>query len=498
MLAANLVLVSGYIAANLSAQETQRADTRTAGRGRAAISVREGYLSAVQGRARSELPIGIFDSGTGGLAVMEEILRLDEFDNASRQPLRGGDGRRDFAAERFVFLADQANMPYGNYPAAGKRGLLVDLILRDAIFLLSCPYARTADEPQPSGTKLPVKTIVIACNTATAHGRNDIETLISQAEIDVNVVNVIDAGAHGALELARGAGDVTIGVIATAGTVSSGAYPAALQRLAGQYGIGLATVVQQGSIGLAGAIDGLPNFIDPAARSPRTDYRGPSLVNEAARIDAAILPRFAFEFGNHHMLWVGDPARPNALQINSVENYVAYEVVSLLETLRARPGVRPLSAVILGCTHFPYYADVFRAELQRLRDYQEGGRYVYRPLLAERVDLIDPAQVTARQLYLRLSATAKSRRGEQASAQDAASFFITVPNRQQPGVQLDAAGNFTYDYKYGREEGHNGYDVRSVPLTPDRLDRASAERLRHQLPAVWQLLQSFGSQQPVH
>ena len=309
-LTAASVLVSACFGAVLPAQEAGTVDLRSAERGRAALAVRECYLDAVQAHARADLPIGIFDSGTGGLAVMEEILRLDQFDNESHQPRPGGDGRPDFAAEQFLFLADQANMPYGNYPAAGKRDFLVELILCDAIFLLGRPLVQDGEEPEVSEKQLPVKTIVIACNTATAHGKCDIESLIDQAEIDVSVINVIDAGSHGARELLRGAGDATIGVIATAGTVSSGAYPAALEQLAAQYAVGDVTVVQQGSIGLAGAIDGLPDFIDPAAQQPRDDYRGPSLHNEAARIDAAILPRYDFDFAAHHMLWEGDPGAP--------------------------------------------------------------------------------------------------------------------------------------------------------------------------------------------
>ena len=61
------------------------------------------------------MPIGVFDSGIGGLTVLAEILKLDEFDNTTHE--RGADGRPDFENERFIYLGDQANMPYGNYSA---------------------------------------------------------------------------------------------------------------------------------------------------------------------------------------------------------------------------------------------------------------------------------------------------------------------------------------------------------------------------------------------
>ncbi|GEM_PF-4046646 len=60
---------------------------------------------------RMSLPIGIFDSGTGGLAVLNSIFELDAFNNSTHEP--GSDGIPDFISERFIYLADEANMPYG-------------------------------------------------------------------------------------------------------------------------------------------------------------------------------------------------------------------------------------------------------------------------------------------------------------------------------------------------------------------------------------------------
>ena len=72
------------------------------------------------------LPIGVFDSGTGGLTVLEAMLRLDAYNNATGLP--GADGKPDFSSEFFEYLADQANMPYGNYAAEKKTDLLKEHI----------------------------------------------------------------------------------------------------------------------------------------------------------------------------------------------------------------------------------------------------------------------------------------------------------------------------------------------------------------------------------
>ena len=60
-------------------------------------------------------PIGIFDSGTGGLTVFDAIVNFDKYNNKTRNFTSNGDSIRDFNQESFIYLADQANMPYGNY-----------------------------------------------------------------------------------------------------------------------------------------------------------------------------------------------------------------------------------------------------------------------------------------------------------------------------------------------------------------------------------------------
>ncbi|MCH7415231.1 hypothetical protein MM213_17155, partial [Belliella sp. R4-6] len=71
------------------------------------------YINSEEYQISSDLPIGFFDSGTGGLTILNSVLEFDEFNNAKRS--FGSDGIPDFANEKFIYLADQANMPYGNY-----------------------------------------------------------------------------------------------------------------------------------------------------------------------------------------------------------------------------------------------------------------------------------------------------------------------------------------------------------------------------------------------
>ena len=94
--------------------------------------------ATAQTNAKKNLPIGVFDSGTGGLTVMEAMLTLDAFNNVTGKP--GADGKPDFDKEYFQYLADQANMPYGNYAAEKKTDLLKEHVVKNMDFLLKQQY----------------------------------------------------------------------------------------------------------------------------------------------------------------------------------------------------------------------------------------------------------------------------------------------------------------------------------------------------------------------
>jgi glutamate racemase len=129
--------------------------------------------------------IGIFDSGVGGLTVFR---RLAEY----------------VPGESIVYLGDTARVPYGTKSA----GTVVRYARACANLLLDRG----------------VKMLVVACNTASAYA---LETL--RAELDVPVLGVIEPGAAVAVRSTR---NKRVGVIGTAGTVSSGQYERAIHRLA--------------------------------------------------------------------------------------------------------------------------------------------------------------------------------------------------------------------------------------------------------------------------
>lgn len=134
---------------------------------------------------KSSLPIGIFDSGVGGLTVYRALH--DRLPN-----------------EHFIYLGDTARVPYGTKSLA----TVERYALENSQFLASRG----------------IKMLVVACNTASALALPAIRALIG-----LDVVGVIGPGGRKAVEITK-CDNPKIGVIATEATVSSNAYAAAIRR----------------------------------------------------------------------------------------------------------------------------------------------------------------------------------------------------------------------------------------------------------------------------
>lgn len=471
LLLGSLLPVAGLAAA---AQQPVVAHAASHPDGRAPFSFDK---SAYRGDLR-KLPIGVFDSGIGGLTVLEAILDLDAFDNDTHEPV--ADGRRDFENERFVYFGDQANMPYGNYPALGREPYLRELVLKDALFLLGSRYWQDGKD-EPSFDKPPVKAIVIACNTATAYGLEEVRTALKAWDIPVITVGVVEAGAQGVAEGASGATG-TVAVMATVGTCESQAYPRAIERILGGAGRTPPQVIQQGSIGLAGAIEGDPAFVGGAQSS---SYQGPRVTSA----DAPSPGRPPDHFGFDPEGLLGNPDQPETLRLDSVANYVRYDVGTLVENFRKAGGGDPIDTLVMGCTHFPLVSREIQDAFARLRDLEVSGSTPYRALIAETIRFVDPAEQTAKELYRGLALARTLLRSDEQPSTERDAFFISVPNPAAPGVRLDAGGGLAKDYKYGRDPGRLDIeDTRNVPMRAAMLPEPSLNLVRHKLPAVWSRL----------
>ena len=138
----------------------------------------------------NDAPIGIFDSGVGGLTVARAILD-------------------QLPGERLLYIGAPANSPYGPKPLEQVRSMALNVM----------------DELVDSGVKM----LVIACNTATAAALDEARERYTKG-MGIPVIEVISPAARTAAALTRSG---RVGVIATAGTVNSGAYARALQGIPG-------------------------------------------------------------------------------------------------------------------------------------------------------------------------------------------------------------------------------------------------------------------------
>ena len=433
-----------------------------------------------------DLPIGVFDSGTGGLTVLEKILSLDAFQNITGE--QGRDGILDFAGEHFLYLADQANMPYGVYDACGKADYLRELVIKDALFLMGDKFYENPFQFPALGKKPRVKIMVVACNTATAYGLKYVQSMLAQSGTGVKVIGVINAGVKATLDRFEDeTGPYAIGVLATQGTISSGAYERTIREMAAERGLQQEiVVVNQASYGFAESVDSEPDYVNAYLRAPRATYRGPRFGTGDADIKKELLPVYNFDMTAGRVLTsVGEDGQYTDFQLNNAVNYARFSMVSLVERHRQSGSTVPLKAVILGCTHYPFQLETLQQVVKELRDYTVDGRHIYRHLIADNLSFIDPAAYTAVECYrtLRKDNNLAFRITEMEVLP-----YISVPNGDLDAKFLTEDGNLKYEYKYGREVGTEEITTKQVPFSKSNIDETNLKRVEKLLPYSYSLI----------
>lgn len=216
----------------------------------------------------NDLPIGVFDSGLGGLTVAGEIMRT-------------------LPHESVLYFGDTARCPYGPRPRAEVR----DFVLQIGTWL----------------AQRHVKMLVVACNTGTAAG-----LAAAQRTFDVPVIGVVEPGARAAVKATL---NRKVGVIATAGTVESGAYADAVRAVdAGVTVFSVAT----------------PKFVEMVEQGL---HMGPGSLEDlfAESSDVFVRPTF-HEIARDYL----DPLKSTGID-----------------------------TLVLGCTHFPLLAPAIRQVMGR-------------------------------------------------------------------------------------------------------------------------------------
>jgi glutamate racemase len=148
------------------------------------VAASNGRVRATASTSATDRPIGVFDSGIGGLTVLKALTDA-------------------LPGEDFIYLGDTARLPYGTK----SNEVIIRYSKENTEFLLA------------KGIKM----LVVACNTSSAVALDAISS-----ETMVPVIGVIEPGARAAVKASRNG---KIGVIGTEATIASGAYTRAIQRL---------------------------------------------------------------------------------------------------------------------------------------------------------------------------------------------------------------------------------------------------------------------------
>ena len=287
----------------------------------------------------------------------------------------------------------------------------------------------------------------------------------------------------------------TVAVLATVGTCGSNAYPRAIGRTTGLAGKRVPEVVQQGSVGLAGAIEGDPAFIssNDSENAASQVYPGPSAANKAAALDMGALEIYGFDPAG----MLGDQQVPESLRLNSVANYVRYDVATLVRNHKASGRTTAIDTVVLGCTHFPLVKQEILNAFAVLRACEHHGERPFESLIAESITVVDPAEMTAKELFREMARRKLFRvpvTGE-AAAKDR--FFLSIANPGCAEAKRNADGSLDRDYKYGRQQGQLEIeDTICVPMEISLLPASSINLIRSRLPEVWARLNAADSLAP--
>jgi glutamate racemase len=290
-----------------------------------------------------EAPIGVFDSGVGGLTVLKAL--------AAQLP-----------HEHFVYLGDTARLPYGTKSPE--------------------TVARYALQAAEALSEYGVKCLVIACNTASSVGLPAIRAHIH----GVPIIGVIEPGAEAACAASKSG---HIAVIATEGTVRGGVYQEAILRLRA----GARVIAQPTQLFVALAEEGLHqgpiadgiarHYLEPLFRMPvdEASLRGLSgSLDPTTSRDPTLTPDTLVLGCTHFPMLAGAIRAAIGPDIKIVDS-AATTAKAVRETLE-RESLTRLTAPVQSTIRFLATDSVER--FARI-----GSRFLDRPIHAEEVELVD-------------------------------------------------------------------------------------------------------------
>lgn len=429
------------------------------------------------------LSIGIFDSGIGGLSILDLLLNADYFNNITGEEVP--DGIKDFAGENFDYLSDRANMPYGEYSSYNKIDYLRELVVKDALFLLNNRFFINSFEDEPSGKKSRSKIVIAACNSASAYGLNDIKDLVDNQD-SIKVIGIIDSAVRTAIEDVINEKSAVVSLMASKSTIDSKVYDKLFNTELEKYGIKSVAFTSFADYGLTAAIENQSDYIDRQATEFRDNYRGPKFGREANQIHPKLINVYNFNLENNGIIYKKLFGQYVDIQLNSIENYARFNIVNIVENHRLSGNTSPLKSIILGSTHFSLIKDMLYEIIEEIRSYRVDGRAIYREIISNDFKFIDPSEDCAKECYkiLREDNNLALRIGE-----SKVNLYISVPSYHLTSECLDTLGGLNRTFKFGRMVNSEEITTKQIPLTKSNFDDATLKLLEKSIPVTFNLIE---------
>ncbi len=436
------------------------------------------------GEDLSRLPIGVLDCSIDGYTVMETFLTADNYDNVTA--LNEGDGIADFGGENFQFLADLANGPYYGYVTGENEEFLKDQILRDVIFLTGKSYYNLATDDSPMGIKPQVKVVMVASPVADYKVIEDVNNFLEATGTGVRALGVMSCGIESMVADVAKQEEICVSVLFPDGGLRARNYEEALKEAAKRKGFaGKLNVFSQEADGLAEAIRGNRKYVDTTASRVRFDYAGPEMGISYNNIDLSLIERYNFSNEANGMLTRKRPDGTVEIQLNSVENYIRYYLVSVIERHRRSGSVIPISKFYLADFRFHYVKHIIEEVIAELYNYRRDGMYLYRNSIASDFRVVDPVQCAVQQCYVML------RENDMLALRGAKSelhSFVTTPSASVSDDDITPDGGLTDSLKYSRLPETSVLTTKQIPLDPRYLRNEDISYIATSLPNTFLLI----------
>lgn len=358
---------------------------------------------------RDTLPIGVVEFD-GYLPMTETLLHLEHFNNITGRD--GLDRIPDLAGEKFQTLLDLENLPYQDYVEANKSYYLREIVVKNALFLLSNKYYLHSSDKTAKGVKDPCKIIVVSSPWASAYGVSDIEQLLRLSKSDVKVVGVIRPTVRTVYEdVKRSNNDsVAVGILDSYGEAYL--FEEALNK-----------------------------------------HKKHSEESKYLKVVTGNLKELTAVIDKEQVNWDEESLQANekrAVLDSIINSHIRSCIVSLLDSLQNSKEQIPLKSLILGSWEQDNYTPRILSVIEELRHYTVNGRQIYAHLIDKNFTIINPLECAARECYRIL-------RNDNLLAfnptENHSEDFKSVANYTVGTENLDSDGKLTREFKLSREVG---------------------------------------------